>query len=156
MWSWFFGLGMLIGGPVLLVNGARTITLARGAADWPTTPALILSSRVVEHKGRGTNYSPEVSYSYSVNGVEHRGSRITFMDYGADREWAASVSAQFPEASSAPVHYDPAAPEQAVLQIDDHWYMWASVGMGLTALFLGLLVCPATNLWGVIHKRLAR
>src|SRR5216683_2325911 len=71
------------------------------ASFWPTTPAVIQSSEVLEiHDDEGgTTWKPKVSYTYQVNGVSYVGTRIYFDDVGAFPAQARDTAARFPARS---------------------------------------------------------
>ena len=54
------------------------------AASWPSAPGVITVSQVsrdIERDADGTvshSYTPNVAYTYAVDGVEHQGKRIAF------------------------------------------------------------------------------
>lgn len=109
-----------VAGLVLLGLTARGVLRARKAASWSTVTGTVLLSRVVsrtaDDEGAPRHFHAELRYRYELDGAVHESSRVTFFDAGAtDERPAAEFVARFPAGASVTVHYDPARPDQAVL-----------------------------------------
>lgn len=110
------GVGFII---VSLVTRRR----AKATLNWPIAPATILSSEVREHhqydsdraSGR-TTYEPAVKYEYSVMGLLHTGSRISFGDKKTSRKKAGEIVAQYPVGMQVSARYNPEKVEETVLE----------------------------------------
>jgi hypothetical protein len=90
-------------------------------------PGKILSSRAesrreLAHTGGGTTvtvWSPLVEYGYQVGTRSYHGSRVAFgPEVAGGRDLAEAVVARYPEGSAVTVHYDPANPAHATLELN--------------------------------------
>lgn len=91
---------------------------ARANAQWPAVPGVVTHAAVVP---TGTaldrKYHAEVSYDYSVAGINHSGNRIRtssqdWSDFSAARDELGTLAPNVP----VMVHYDPADPSQCLLK----------------------------------------
>jgi hypothetical protein len=120
------GFGVVLGlvGVGLLGAGLWTIGRAVASRWWPTVPGVVVSSGVEVHDGRNdvdevpvTTYHPALRYAYEAGGRRYVGERITSGDFGStDLEARRAVAERYPVAAAVTVHYDPDAPEDAVLE----------------------------------------
>ncbi len=106
-------LTLLIG--VLAIRG---IVLEWRSRSFVQTTGQILTSKVQAHAGhRGTSYTPEITYTYTVDGRKFTGSKVRAgFATGSSGHWARDVVEQHPVDSNASVFYDPASPSMAVLE----------------------------------------
>jgi hypothetical protein len=121
------GFGMLALG-ILWVAGFgyahfRAAGKAKAAETWPAAAGRVVSSEVKKEEstdrqgGTTTWYNPVVSYAYSVAGRELTGRRIRFGNYRfAGRKKAEAALAPYPAGAAATVRYNPANPEECVLE----------------------------------------
>lgn len=136
-------------GPALIAGGILALRKARARAAWPTVNGTVVSSQAVEHrtsgvdgKGRHTtrvSWEPVVKYSYEVGGKKHSGKRIKIKPEGMGRRGAEAAAARFLPASGVQVHYNPADPEDAVLDPGAPG-VGGSFGIGILLLLVGLLM----------------
>jgi hypothetical protein len=111
----------------LIVFGLRERKKAKAAEAWPTVNGTIVSSRLDQstrterRDGRSythTSYAPVVEYTYEVGGKTYQGNHIfpgATMSY--DLGTAQNIVNRYQPGSTATVHYDPAKPMEAVLEI---------------------------------------
>jgi hypothetical protein len=64
--------------------------------------------------GQGGNYSPKVTYDYTVDGVAYTSDRISYAQRGLRRSLAEQRLAAIPD--EVDVHFNPAAPQEAYLE----------------------------------------
>jgi hypothetical protein len=85
--------------------------------DWPTAPALILKSSLIE-AGRNSRptYIADVEYEFFVNQVRYTGSTIQFMRPEGGRSWALAALQKYPQGSTVEVRYNPANPRISALE----------------------------------------
>lgn len=116
-----FAAGIPVAIAGLLVSRAGA---AKRAANWPMTLGHIVHSRTAAARRDRSDGSTQigniadVEYTYSVGGVEHRGTRIGI---GAEPSNSAQVEtalARYIAGRSVPVYYNPANPDEAVLERD--------------------------------------
>jgi Protein of unknown function (DUF3592) len=101
----------------------------RDAITWPVTDGTILATEVLTEESRsGTgrnasttySYRPVFRYAYRVAGRSYEGSAFELNNpasYGEPEE-AEAVLADYPVNGKTMVHYDPEAPETAVLIVN--------------------------------------
>jgi hypothetical protein len=116
------GIGFLIVGIVLLFAGLQARKKALAAQQWPTVAGTITSAtleedRHVDHETHRTSvtYVPTIQYQYQVGGSNLVGNRIGFSKTGYDYSTASKKLAKYPLNGSVTVHYDPASPNEAVV-----------------------------------------
>jgi len=97
--------------------------IAKEAVGWPVTGGtVVISSTESVHQteqGREViSYAPVVEFTYQVHGREYRSRQITLgARLTGTRSFAEQIAARYPQGSSVEVHYDPANPSNAVLQV---------------------------------------
>lgn len=108
---------------VVMVS-ARSLRKANGSLRWQSTSGQILSprKRTVHYangaRHGGGTYEAEVSdvnYSYTVDGTEYTGERISYGVGGAHGS-SKKAHAKFPPGSTVKVYYNPSDPSEAVLE----------------------------------------
>ena len=122
-------LAFFAGGCVAGVIAYRAITEANASNEWPTVPGKIVRSGVdvSVHRDRSRDrdrrhqetrsYSAAIEYEFQVNGEVFQGTRITVItDQFGSKGWAESTAKRFPVGSDVTVSYNPASPEQCVLE----------------------------------------
>jgi len=149
-------IALAIAGVVLLAVAALLIGIGwfsrqkvKASRAWPSTPGRVTGSGVEESSASegGTVYRAVVHYSYAVGGREYQNNRRVFGDTvsSSNRGAAERTAARFVAGSSVPVYYNPANPQDAVLERTSGV---AGLMFGLGALFLllgcGLAGCAAT------------
>ena len=129
--------------------GVYFITLGNEARNWPAVEGEVISTRIFidisiatttgiteSQRERERRYYPSVTYQWSVDGRVYTGSRYRLSDtYEKFKTRAAAVVAASRFKTGAPVrvYYDPAHPDQAVLE--------TAVSAGVhVPLWLGLLI----------------
>lgn len=120
----FFGGGCFAG-----VMAYRGIVEAQQSLQWPTVPGRIVRSGVdvsvhrershdIGRRDRETrSYSAEIEYEFEVDGQTVKGSRIAVIsDQFGSKAWAKTTVQKFPVGTEVKVSYNPAKPEQCVLE----------------------------------------
>jgi hypothetical protein len=135
-----FGVGWLV------VN-VRALVRGRQSTNWPVTRGRITAFDAPKSPWRygpgfGNNKA-RVSYSYEVQGVPHRGTRVSFgpeldPDINGRRAWRYAVG------SEVEVFYNPDRPLQGVLEPGVRREVYVQISLALTFIGLGLLL-----FWGV-------
>ncbi len=96
----------------------------RRASRWPSAPGRIVAckTRKVHTKQRGGATSvgnvPDIAYVYTVDGVEHRGKRISIGEIKPDSPEVEAALERYQVGRTGPVFYNPAKPDEAVLERD--------------------------------------
>jgi hypothetical protein len=113
----FFAAIFLVVGPLLLVNLGLQAIQAVHSSSWPSVDGVVTESRVdqaTDIHGDKTDI-PRITYRYSVDGVEHVGTRLFFgsqypESWTAGAKWTAHTQeyiARYPPGLALRVHYDP-------------------------------------------------
>ena len=120
----FFFLIILAGGVGLLVFSRRSQQKADASLGWPSTNATIILSEVTESVSRdedgdtSTYYLPHVVFSYVVGGQSYTSQVIAFGGKvgRSNPSQVQAELAQYPVGAVVPAYYNPAKPEEAVLE----------------------------------------
>ena len=113
----FFAAIFLVVGPLLLVSFGLQAIQAVHSSSWPSVDGVVTESRVdqaTDSRGHKTDI-PRITYRYSVDGVEHVGTRLFFgsqysESWTAGAKWTAHTQeyiARYPPGIRLRVHYDP-------------------------------------------------
>jgi hypothetical protein len=141
-----FILGFIGVGIFLIYRSVQSRKRAEASQGWPSTVGQISESRVSHSVHTDTDgdsrdsYTPTVEYTYQVAGQEYTGGDITFgfkQGYG-NASKAQTVVGKYPVGAQVSVYYDPADPQQAVLERQAGGY---GVGLVLGIIFLVIGAC---------------
>ena len=143
----FAGVGIF-----LIYKGMQSRKQAEASQGWPSTQGVVGESRVTHSTHTDSDgdtsdsYAPQVEYTYQVGGQEYRGKNLTFgfkQGYGSPAK-AEAITARYPAGGTVNVFYDPANPQQAVLERKAGGF-GATLAIGIIFLVIGLcLACPGT------------
>jgi hypothetical protein len=152
------GLVFLVAGIYMTVTGVSVIQKVGASEDWPTVTGRVTDSSVEvqrnetgtgRKKKRSTYYAPDVSYTYSVEGVPYSSNQII---YGAtrydDKSTAQAIAGQYPKGSDVTVYYDPESPDSAVLEPGIKSSSYTMLIMGIVFIVTGVI----TSFMGVIRR----
>lgn len=102
---------------------SRALGKAKAAESWPTAPGRVVSCRVdveesTDNDGNASTwYNPVVTYGYAVGDRELQGTRLRFGNYrSSSAKKAEAALAPYTVGSSPLVRYNPAKPEECVLE----------------------------------------
>ncbi|MBL8819109.1 MAG: DUF3592 domain-containing protein [Planctomyces sp.] len=122
-------LAFFAGGCVAGVITYRAIAEAHASKQWPTARGKIVRSGVdvSVHRDRSRDrdrrreetrsYSAAIEYEFQVNEEVFHGTRIAVIsDQFGSKGWAESTAKRFPVGSDVTVSFNPASPEQCVLE----------------------------------------
>lgn len=118
----------------------------RRASRWPSASGRIVSSktRTVKTKLGGGAPSvgnlPDITYVYTVDGVEHRGKRISIGEFKPSSPEVEAALERYPVGRSGPVFYNPAKPAEAVLERDPPARPAMMYGLAGGVMVVGLVV----------------
>lgn len=121
---------------------APAIFAALRCRNWPRVKGTIQTRGVtVDHTSHGDNDGgnrsiPFATYTYSVEGKEYHGKRISFGDHGGSVEYARKAVAGYEPGMSVEVFYDPMDPSQVVL--DKKFGFFVMFPFFICALFVAL------------------
>ncbi len=112
----------VLSGAVIAV-GLGYVRTARRMRSFQTTRGMVVAREVAvvpasdlrEGKwGKGGGYWPKVTYTYTIDGVEYRSDRSSYVFRGLKRSIAEQQLAAIPD--EVTVYYDPVAPREAYLE----------------------------------------
>lgn len=115
-WSGLLMYGIaVVGGLFFMFVWLEAMLNSLSSSGWSQTEATIVSAKLVERHGRrGKYHDAHVSYTYVVGGDQYTGSRISFMGYGASKT-SEEACKKYQPGTVHPAWYDPASPQQVVL-----------------------------------------
>jgi hypothetical protein len=127
-------------GAVLMGYGGLGLWKAAMSKGWPTVPGKVISSKVEADPGKGgTVYSPDVDYSYTVNGTAFISDRLTFGRVNTGNPAPAQVVVgKYPVDREVTVFYSPKDPTLAVLEPGIHGATWPMAIIGLFFFAVGI------------------
>jgi hypothetical protein len=118
-------------------RGRWDLARARASVTWPTVPGKVEWSRIEKTKAvRGPLfYRLAIAYCYEVDGRTYQGDTVQFGPPRiTDRELIEKLADKYPAGKDVTVHYNPYAPEDAVLETSDEmaaqngWRVWFFIG----------------------------
>jgi uncharacterized protein DUF3592 len=136
-----FFLGMA---PLLALGGIRMALEATETHDWPSTTGTVIACQLADspNVGRYTRHIKsfvlELTYTYSVDGAEYQGHRISVAGGKIKESEALMLQAKYAPGSQHEVYYDPADPARCVLEhLASPWddRVFVSLGVVLPAAF---------------------
>jgi len=124
----------------------------RATLRWKPTQATISSSQTEErtvYRGQRrhalaqgtpvTQYRPDIRYVYAAGTIEHEGRRVFFgqPSWSSRDGEARTMVAQYPQGAVVKAYYDPARPQDSVLQRGQHrgssGFTWVAIFMAVIA-----------------------
>ena len=134
-----------LGSCVFIVAATSKWTRARDSLSWPTAAGVVVWSNVGSYtratKGGDRTYcNAQVDYTFEVQGRPHKGSKISLGFPSNEQADAQAVVARYPLGTAAQVHYDPADPSIAVLELGDEGIHILLVGIGFFFLICSILL----------------
>ena len=114
----FMTLGTVVVALMVVIPVVRQVR----SSDWVATPAVVEMSRsVVSRSGKGgRSWHPEVLYRYTLGGVPHRASRISFFE-GSSRSGTQSFLARHSVGAKVTCWVNPRDHDEAVLERGSSW-----------------------------------
>ena len=141
--AYAFPLMLLVAGVAFVSVGVWSIINCVAAQGWPTTAGRVRVSRVNVEKRytvrRGFHEVSDaaVSYAYMVGGGRYTCDRITYAALNrSGTADATAVAERYPAGAPVTVHYNPADPSDAVLEVSITVWCWVAVALGV-AVFAG-------------------
>jgi hypothetical protein len=113
--------GLLLGAVVGAIV-FRSRRKARAAGAWPSTDGRVIEARVEQKTLPGDRptirFAPRIAYEYSVSGRAFRSTRVSFAEtfWSIAPQSAQAMLARYPIGARVTVYYDPARPEEAVIE----------------------------------------
>jgi len=137
----------LVIGAGLAYWGWNILQNARASASWPTADGIITSSEVTHSTDSdgGDSYSPEVTYTYTVDNVNMENDTIKFGEnsYSSSRK-ADGIASNYPVGKNVIVYYDPEKPDQSVLEPGVSAGSYIVLGIGVLFILISLIIGPVS------------
>jgi Protein of unknown function (DUF3592) len=118
------------------------------ARSWAATEATITSNTMEESTGEdGSTWKPVIHFTYFVDGTERQSTTWSFLTYSSSRKWAQNICAKYPVGSRQTCFYDPANPDESVLDRTFEQANWLTL---LTLIFVAvgaLIMFFAVRAW---------
>jgi Protein of unknown function (DUF3592) len=144
------GIAIVVMGLYFAVNQIPAITTGLQSQSWSVTTATVFSSRWLTHhatgdeynqeyEGKGYMHTPEITYSYTVQGRKFTSGRYQFGDTG--RRYVNDIKnivARYPVGRIVRVTYNPNNPSQSVLEPGVNGMSWFMLAVGLATIALGM------------------
>jgi hypothetical protein len=113
----------------------------RAAERWPSVAGTVITSApaLVTSDNEGF-YRPDVHYTYRVGVTDYDGTRLCFGEPRLSESAAAEMTDRYPARAKVHVHYDPAKPENAVLERRTYLGGFGTALMMVLALAAGAVV----------------
>ena len=130
----------LVMGMFFVVFGIRNHTLGKQSESWPSVQGNLAGESTSSRKKKRIH----ISYEYRVNGINYKSSRVNFQGDKASKK---QIRSQYNVGDSLVVFYNPADPEQSVLQR----------GATLTSLLMklfGALFCFGMSAFFIFSRKL--
>lgn len=144
--SSIFSMGIfLLIGIGLTFWGWNILQNARASAEWPTADGKVTKSEVsysTDADG-GDSYSPEVTYTYTVNNTSYSNNTIKFGENAySSRNKAEGIASSYPVGKNVTVYYDPEKPERSVLEPGVSAGSYIVIGIGVFFILITLILIP--------------
>jgi len=153
-WLPLFPLLFLMVGLILLAIGARQLYQGEQSKSWPTVQGKIALAELGKRVDRdsdnstvSTTYSADISYDYIVDDVAYVNGDVQFGAVSSsDPSSARRLLQRYPVGKVVTVYYNPAQPQQAVLEPGIAGVTWILPGIGLLFAVVG-----TGFTWGVLR-----
>jgi hypothetical protein len=146
----------IVVGTVLLVNFGHQAIQAVRSSSWPTVEGMVTESTVVQSTGRRNRKwdTPQITYRYSVDGIEHVGTRLFFgsqypESWTTGAKWTTDTKeyiARYPPGTLLRVHYDPEDAATSVVEAGLKSAIALPVGFSMMVVAAGVVV-------GLVERR---
>ena len=155
MKNFILGVILLYAGVGVALFGRHMLQQAGESENWPHTSGVIVISSVSQSreydsrkKRTKTVYRANIGYAYQVGGKRFQGDKISFGGTSTDRKSAYRLTAKYPNKKKNDVYYDPAGPENAMLEPGKTWLTYIPFLSGLlfAAAGAGLVLKPMLKL----------
>jgi hypothetical protein len=116
-WARVFGAFIAAMGIWMIRLGRQSKATAEEAKHWPTTEAVITTSKVKKMPGANAKFRFKVAYRYEVGSQVYKNDRIAIGgEITSGRTRAEKRQAMYPEGSAHAVVYNPAKPSEVYLE----------------------------------------
>ena len=146
--TWSFVAFLAFAGALAMFVGVRGLLRSHASEHWPSTEGRIVTSEVINRGGQGSDskrHYAEVSYEFTVGGVDYKGDRIVFeyVRKGSIAQ-AKGIVDRYRKGKKVTVFYMPKNPKQCVLQpgFQVRGLGWPFGGL-ILLIIAGVIACAA-------------
>ena len=131
----------MVAGGVMSFFGVRQLMRAQASTTWPTVTGVVTISELGKQMGNerdeSTTYSADISYDYVANDRSYVNGAVSFDGVrSSDPSTARRLLKRYPVGKQVTVYYNPADPQEAVLEPGLTGGSWFLPSFG--ALFVGV------------------
>lgn len=118
-----------------------SIKKSKAQQKWPTVNGTVISTKINEtYTKKKREYTPSVTYGYTVNGTQYTSNRISFaVRQYQKRSKASSIVNRYRAGSQVVVHYNPLNPAEAVLKVGVNKIFYIIYAVGIILLIVGVI-----------------
>ncbi|MRR39066.1 DUF3592 domain-containing protein [bacterium] len=130
-------------GIFMIVSALRRRRQEESSAGWPGVQARVIESALEKASRTNvdgpdtTEFIPHVRYAYTVLGREYTSNRISFAPLTTNQSPAEQILSRYPAGATVMVYYNPAQPDQAVLERSGG-SLWVSLVIGILMIVAGI------------------
>jgi hypothetical protein len=147
-----FGVALLVGSPFMAYSVLRGFSNASKSNSWHETTVTIVKSEVVPESD-GDGFKPSVEYTFEHEGKTYKSSRIAFRGLGGPtRGLAEGRTEKYAVGSQHKGYFDPANPDEAVLEKGTSWFHYLLLVIPLGTLGAGFFMVKE-NWQALVEKK---
>ena len=120
------GIAMTVAVPFVAYFTIKIFVTASRSNSWPSAQGRITRFDIETFDRKGLPYyRPNVQYSFSVDGKDYNGSRLSFRGYDSpSRADIEEMGVKYAAGTQHPVYYDGADPTQSVIERGTNWLVY--------------------------------
>ena len=112
---------------VIAVSGFFKLEYAKSRYQ-PIDAVVVRSVVDAQRTSDGTTYTPDVAYTYEVDGQEFTSDRHSFFEISSSsREFSEQIVQKYPVGTRVSAYYNPSEPSSAVIEMDDSSFPYAVI-----------------------------
>ena len=144
-WLLLLPLLFIVAGGVMSFFGVRQLMRAQASTTWPTVTGVVMISELGKQMGNerdeSTTYSADISYDYVANDRSYVNGAISFDGViSSDPSTARRLLKRYPVGKQVTVYYNPADPQDAVLEPGPTAGSWFLPSFGGSFVVVGIAV----------------
>ena len=125
----------------------RDGTPGLASRSWPPVPATVLAGTLKKSYGRNAGWTPNITFSFSINGKRYFSNRFSFPTTSYPRTRAEAILRHYPVGQTVTAYYNPKDPAQACLEPGYDWFFLFIIP------FVSLILLSGGVLIGIMTMR---